>query len=665
MELNLLVRGQSNAILMMEWDGNAGANALRREVERLLGFDGVADRVNIIFEPHDEASGTAFGGTGLIGDWLTARNGDWTQGWEVGRFERALLNKVAELPATQRDDPSAVLWLHSEYDSANRDLTVEQWMSAVRFDAAQTRAAFGQAASALPYLFVSAMPYYGTPEGHDAIRIGMERFAAEGGFNAAIAARMLDIDADGDNAGYYGGGHIDAQDAMQTALRSARAVAEAFAAYARPGSPVAQAGGNIADEGPRVAKATLVGTTQLRVDVVHDKAGGFAALDADAAGGVGWSVIGPGGVAEATAAAIEDGDTLLLTFAGPLPAEGRLQYGQGYGRLEGADGSGRGNAVYDDQGLPIWVPAEGLALTAASPPPRGVLREGTAGNDRITGAGRADTLSGGAGLDTLNGASGADLVRGGDGADSLVGGAGNDTLSGGEGADTIRGDAGNDRIETGGGADRLSFSPGHGADRVGDFTPGTDRLALSGTRTAEVTAEVAVREGVSGLLLTRPTGDTIFLDGVGLVAPRQLGLSGSFKAAPPPPSGETVAGGAGNDPLRGGAGADSLAGGAGSDDLQGFDGADTLRGGRDHDGLVGGAGNDIFVFARGDGEDWVEDFQPGADRIRLEGIAFAGVTQTVEQRWNYTGLELSFGSGEDLYLAGVTAPLAETAFIFA
>jgi hypothetical protein len=370
-ELNVLVRGQSNAILMMEAGNWAGSGAVTQEVQRLLGFDGTTDRVNLIYDRFDLNSSTAFGGTGLIGDWLTARNGDWRQGWDIAQYERALLNEIAGLPATQRDDPTAVLWLHSEYDSANRDLTTDMWVSAVRFDAAQTRAAFGQSASTVPYLFVSAMPYYGTTEGHNAIREGMERLVADGAFNARIAARMIDVDTDGDSAGQYGGGHIDAEDAMQTVMRSARAIAETFASYAKPGSPVALAGGNIADDGPQVIAATPVASNQLRIDVRHDQAGGFRALDADAARGVGWSVHAPGVEVTGTAARIEDADSLVVTFSGTVPTGGLLHYGHGYGRLAGADGSGRGNAVYDDQGLPIWTPAVGVSLSGGgtAPPP--------------------------------------------------------------------------------------------------------------------------------------------------------------------------------------------------------------------------------------------------------------------------------------------------------
>lgn len=408
MDLNILVRGQSNAILMMEADGWAGAETLVQEVQRLLGFDGVTDRVNLVYDRFDWDSGTAFGGTALIGDWLTARNGDWRQGWAVGSREQALLNEVASLPAAQRDDPTAVLWLHSEYDSARADLTPEEWMSAVRFDAGQLRAAFGQDAADLPTLFISAMPYWGTDQGHQAIRQGMERLTADPGFNARIAARMQDVDLTTDdwdgNAGTveFGGGHIDGGDAVQTAGRAARALAEAFAAHAKPGSPVALAGGDIADQGPEVIRAASAGANQLRLDVVHDQADGFQPLDPDAAAGLGWSVRGGNATVQGVAAAIEDADTLLVTFGGPVPADGLLFYGHGHGRLAGAGGEGRGNAVYDTTDLPIWVSADGLVIGPEAAPgggvPEGWPRDGSSGDDRLRGDREVGGLTDGKGF---------------------------------------------------------------------------------------------------------------------------------------------------------------------------------------------------------------------------------------------------------------------------
>jgi hypothetical protein len=151
-----------------------------------------------------------------------------------------------------------------------------------------------------------------------------------------------------------------------------------------------------------------------------------------------------------------------------------------------------------------------------------------------------------------------------------------------------------------------------------------------------------------------------------------VGLLGSFgrvaeapTPTPPPTPMATILGTPGDDWLVGGDGPDSLDGGAGSDDLQGGAGDDVLRGGTGHDGLTGGAGRDTFVFARGDGPDWIVDFEPGVETLRLEGITADEVTQTLRSYWEYEGLELAFGNGDQIYLQGVTAPLADRDFVFA
>lgn len=387
MDLNILVRGQSNAELLALNFG--GANKLKQAVEALLGFDGVQNQVHILAGPlsaSDNSATTIQGASGFLGDWLTAVNGDWRQGWTVGTVEQRLLNYAQGLSADLRDNPTTVLWLHNETDSLtlqhdiqNGSLTTAaaaaMWESAVRYDAALLRAAFGDSALDMSYDFVSAIPYRSyAPDGLQAIRTVMEKLAADASFNATIAARALDLDMSFDNLDAnaatteYGGGHMSASDAALVIQRAALSIAEGWSEYARAGSPIVLAQGDIDNEGPEVIWARRISATSLTVDVQHDGTHAFAALGDAAASGLGWTVrLSDGTSIAATHVTVVDGDTLRLDFASNLPLTGgTLYYGWGYGRLADSSGPGRGNAVYDDQGLPVWAPAAGVAVTTAA-----------------------------------------------------------------------------------------------------------------------------------------------------------------------------------------------------------------------------------------------------------------------------------------------------------
>nr|WP_238940493.1 DUF4214 domain-containing protein [Pseudoroseomonas ludipueritiae] len=368
--MNILVRGQSNAQIMMDADGIAGQRALVQRVEQLLGFDGAQNRVQLVYGHPTADQTTVAPGTALLTDWLSPMNGDWRQGWNIGAQEAALLNFIHAQPATTRDNPTAVLWLHNEYDAIRGDVTAEMWSSALRFDAALVRQALGQRAATVPYVFVSAIPSSSAVDGSlQAIRLAMEGLAGDAAFNASIGARALDLDMswddmDGNPATLeYGGTHMSSSDALLVVERAARSIAEGWANYALPGSPLARANGNIANEGPEVVAAWRSGAAQLDVDFAFDAATTLVAWPVVGTG-LGWSVRNPAGHAmTATGLTPVDGDTVRLHFAGPLP-EGplRLHYGWGYGRLAAGDSHAQGHALYDDQGLPAWTMAQGVGV---------------------------------------------------------------------------------------------------------------------------------------------------------------------------------------------------------------------------------------------------------------------------------------------------------------
>lgn len=370
MELNILVRGQSNAQIIMDAEGGFGQQLLRRRVEELLGFDGVNDSVKLIYGHSAPDMATVASGTALMTDWLNPVGGDWRNGWQTGAQEVALLRFIEAQPADIRDNPTAVLWLHNEYDAIRSDVTAEMWASAVQYDAALVRQALGQGADRVPYVFVSAIPSSSAVDHSlQSIRLAMEALANDKAFNGAIGARALDLDMSWDDLDgrpetlEYGGTHISSSDAWLVLERVARSIAEGWSEHALPGSAVARGNGDIPNQGPEAIAARRAGGNLLEVDFAFDNASTLVAQPIVGTG-LGWSIIHASGrVISATGLAPVDHDTVLLEFAEALP-EGplRLHYGWGYGRL--ADGSGRaqGNAIYDEFGLPAWTMAQGVGV---------------------------------------------------------------------------------------------------------------------------------------------------------------------------------------------------------------------------------------------------------------------------------------------------------------
>jgi Ca2+-binding RTX toxin-like protein len=81
---------------------------------------------------------------------------------------------------------------------------------------------------------------------------------------------------------------------------------------------------------------------------------------------------------------------------------------------------------------------------------------------------------------------------------------------------------------------------------------------------------------------------------------------------------DVLDGGDGTDTLDGGMGDDILRGGAGNDILAGGSGADQLTGGLGNDTQAGSSGNDLYNFARGEGQDTINDsdsLQGNLDRL--------------------------------------------------
>ncbi len=118
-------------------------------------------------------------------------------------------------------------------------------------------------------------------------------------------------------------------------------------------------------------------------------------------------------------------------------------------------------------------------------------------------------------------------------------------------------------------------------------------------------------------------------------------------------AGDTLRGDWGNDSLFGGAGGDRLNGGKGDDFLSGNKGQDRLNGQAGDDLLIGGLGADVFIFESAGGQDTVDDFKIGKDRLDI--IGEGGIDDILEQaRDTAEGVLIDFGEGDSLLLRDVT-----------
>ncbi|PMV86516.1 MULTISPECIES: peroxidase family protein [unclassified Pseudomonas] len=328
----------------------------------------------------------------------------------------------------------------------------------------------------------------------------------------------------------------------------------------------------------------------------------------------------------------------------PGAAQGNLQlrvivrYTDGFGTLESVTSAATA-AVTVLSGVVLQGNAFANTLT------------GTAGNDVLIGLGGSDTLNGLAGIDQLFGGTGNDILNGGDDNDVLNGEDGTDTLNGGLGADTMNGGAGNDTFVVDNVGDLVTEALGGGTDLVRtsltsyQLGANVENLTYTGTAnftgTGNALANI-ITGGVGSDLLNGGAGadrlvggagnDTYVVDaaldvvvevlgggtdtvqtslasytlganvenltytGVGNFVGNGNGLNNVITAGA---GNDTLNGNDGNDQLFGGIGTDTLNGGNGDDSLDGGDGADVLNGGSGNDTLLGGDANDILLGGTG------------------------------------------------------------------
>jgi Ca2+-binding RTX toxin-like protein len=109
--------------------------------------------------------------------------------------------------------------------------------------------------------------------------------------------------------------------------------------------------------------------------------------------------------------------------------------------------------------------------------------------------------------------------------------------------------------------------------------------------------------------------------------------------------------------ISGGLGNDLIHSGRGDDVVDGGVGLDTVAGDLGDDSLTGGAGADTFLFQRHNGDDLVQDFQHGIDKLDLKAFHFANfaaVSALLHANGLGLSLDLTSVHGDSIDLAGLT-----------
>ncbi|WP_205910292.1 calcium-binding protein, partial [Rhizobium sp. FKY42] len=254
---------------------------------------------------------------------------------------------------------------------------------------------------------------------------------------------------------------------------------------------------------------------------------------------------------------------------------------------------------------------------------------------------------------------------------SIVGTAGDDTIVGTLENDTLRGGLGNDRLEGGAGSDTYRYRPGDGHDTIEDWADptSTDVLELgAGISPGSVTVGRGSAD-IWDVVLGFGNDDSVTIKGgffagstvieqvhfkdntVWAVSDlRQIHLSQKATAGDDTIEGfidvnDLIHGAAGNDTIYAFSGNDTIYGDAANDTIFGEDGNDVIIGGTGNDFMVGGAGSDVFVLNADDGEDWINDFEVGVDKLDLRSVSslrsFSDVTASAAEwvagsTWIYT-----------------------------
>ncbi len=240
--LNVLVRGQSNALLFAD---RGGAAALERGLEARLGVD-----VHMLY--------------GWGTDSSTIHSATAFMAWDTGGQRASLLRYLDGLPPGLKGNPTATVWMHNEYDQQDWTLTTEAWLGEVRADAEMVRGALGQGAATTPYTFVPVRYAYGPHFG--TVSDGMGALDAAPAFNASVSWAAWPLAMDGD--GHANSSHMGDGDAVALGGGLAAEMAETLRPLVGVGVSA-----NLRAPAPAAATAEAVRFYETALDRPPDAAG--------------------------------------------------------------------------------------------------------------------------------------------------------------------------------------------------------------------------------------------------------------------------------------------------------------------------------------------------------------------------------------------------------
>lgn len=299
------------------------------------------------------------------------------------------------------------------------------------------------------------------------------------------------------------------------------------------------------------------------------------------------------------------------------------------------------------------------------------------GNDTIAGGKDLDFMYGGTGDDTLLGRNGVNVLFGEGGSDTiydgndgsyLSGGDGDDFMYGGGGADVLDGGTGNDYLQGDHGGDTYIFRKGYDTDTI-NASSDDNTILIYGYRAIQM---INTRNAHNDLIIHFVSEDSsdcliidhffdynsnrdiqfVFDDGTVL---GQYDITAKYEPIVGTDDNDwlaiqnsdngTIHAGAGNDGLSGGSGNDELYGEAGDDTLYGNDANDTLDGGTGNDTLCGGNGEDTYVFAKGYGQDTINEWGNDHSIVKLTDVNSDEIT--VSDQWG-SNLLISVNATDDV-----------------